>query len=50
MCETCTVRYELFIPVVVDVSDYPFHVINFMLAWLEYHVLCWHPSYHPLHM
>jgi hypothetical protein len=40
MCETCIVRYELFIPVVVDVSDDPFYVIYFMLASLEYHVLC----------
>jgi hypothetical protein len=50
MCETCTVRYELFIPVEVDVSDDPFYVIYFMLAWLEYHLLCWHPSYHRLHV
>jgi hypothetical protein len=32
MCETCTVRYELFIAVVFDVSDNPFYVIYFMLA------------------
>ncbi len=39
------VRYELFIPVVVDESDDPFYIIYFMLAWLGYHV-----SYIDIHL
>ncbi len=38
MCETFTMRYELFIP--VDACGNLFYVIYFMLAWLGCHVLC----------